>query len=267
VAQNNTVQYTITAKDQASQVFSGVAAKVKGSVENIEKGIQNLSKTASAGMGALSGDFSKLGDAIGGIGGPAAAMGAAVVGALGSMITKTMEASEGFRKLSERTGASVEFLSGFTQAADDMFISADTVSASLTIFAKKLGGAEDAMDGSGVSAGAFAKKLQEIGIDSDNVEEALGQVADRFAGMKDGTEKTALAVQLFGKQGVELIPILNKGRDGIQEMTAAAKEMGLVMTTETTQAVTRLKQVLDNLGDRAEGAALNMGACAWRATC
>jgi hypothetical protein len=252
----NSLEYAINLRDG----FSGVASKVKGSVDDIGKGIQNLSKTASSGMSALSGDFSKLGDVIGGIGGPAAAMGAAVVGALGSMITKTMEASEGFRKLSERTGASVEFLSGFTQAADDMFVSSEAVNASLTIFAKKLGGAEDAMDGSGTTAGAFAKKLAELGIVSGDMEDALGQVADRFAGMKDGSEKTALAVQLFGKQGVELIPILNKGRDAINEMTAAAKEMGLVMTTETTQAVTRLKQVLDNLRDRAEGAALNMGS-------
>jgi hypothetical protein len=141
-----------------------------------------------------------------------------------------------------------------------MFVSSEAVNASLMIFAKKLGGAEDAMDGSGTTAGAFAKKLAELGIVSGDMEDALGQVADRFAGMKDGSEKTALAVQLFGKQGVELIPILNKGRDAINEMTAAAKEMGLVMTTETTQAVTRLKQVLDNLRDRAEGAALNMGS-------
>ncbi len=252
----NSLEYAINLRDG----FSGVASKVKGSVDDIGKGIQNLSKTASSGMSALSGDFSKLGDVIGGIGGPAAAMGAAVVGALGGILTKTMEASEGFRKLSEKTGASVEFLSGFTQAADDVFVSSEAVNASLTIFAKKLGGAEDAMDGSGTTAGAFAKKLAELGIVSGDMEDALGQVADRFAGMKDGSEKTALAVQLFGKQGVELIPILNKGRDAINEMTAAAKEMGLVMTTETTQAVTRLKQVLDNLSDRAEGAALNMGS-------
>jgi hypothetical protein len=175
------------------------------------------------------------------------------------MITKTMEASEGFRKLSERTGASVEFLSGFTQAADDMFISADTVSASLTIFAKKLGGAEDAMDGSGVSAGAFAAKLREIGVTSDNMEEALLQVADRFKEMPNGTDKAALAVQLFGKQGAELIPILNKGRDGIKAMGDAADALGLTMDTKTSKAVERLKQRQDAFNDTIKGTETRLG--------
>ncbi len=251
----NTLEYAISLKDG----FTGVASKIKDSTKGVQDGIDRLSKTASSGMSALSGDFSKLGDTISGIGGPAAAMGAVVVGALGSILTKTMEASEGFRKLSEKTGASVEFLSGFTQAADDVFVSSEAVNTSLGIFAKKLGGVEDAMDGSGITSGTFAKKLKEIGVDSDNMEEALLAVADRFAGMANGADKTALAVQLFGKQGTELIPILNKGRAGIQEMTSAAKELGLVMTTETTEAVTRLKTTLDNLGDRVEGAKMNLG--------
>ena len=197
----------------------------------------------SDGFKVMTGDFSKLGSLFGSIPGPIGAVGQAVGDTLGKMLQDTVDAAEGFRKLSERTGATVEFLSGFTEAADDMFIKSETVSASLSIFAKKLGGVEDAMDGSGISAGAFSKKLSEIGINTDNVEEALLTVADRFKDMKDGTEKTALAVQLFGKQGAELIPILNKGRDGINEMSSAAKEIKLVMTSNTMKAMQDMKKL------------------------
>jgi len=51
------------------------------------------------------------------------------------------------------------------------------------------------------------------------------EIADRFKAMPDGVEKTALAMQLFGKSGVEMIPMLNEGGKAIDslsvKMTAA----------------------------------------------
>lgn len=269
MATNNTVQYTITAKDQASAVFAQVATKAKGVGAGIAESFAVVGAAAFAMRGVVSdgfkvmtGDFSKLGSLFGALPGPIGMVGQAVGDTLGKMLQDTVDAAEGFRKLSERTGASVEFLSGFTEAADDVFVKSETVSASLGIFAKKLGGVEDAMDGSGISAGAFSAKLREIGINTDNVEEALLTVADRFKDMKDGTEKSALAVQLFGKQGMELIPILNKGRDGINEMSAAAKAMGLVMTDETIASVREMKQAQDELNDTVEGFTRTIGRMA-----
>jgi hypothetical protein len=115
------------------------------------------------------------------------------------------------------------------------------------------------MDGSGVSAGAFAAKLREIGVTSDNMEEALLQVADRFKEMPNGTDKAALAVQLFGKQGAELIPILNKGRDGIKQMGDAAEALGLTMDTKTSAAVQRLKERQDAFNDTIKGTETRLG--------
>jgi hypothetical protein len=245
----NALEYQINLRDG----FSSVAEKVAMGAIGVGLAASKMAKTASDAFGVMTGDFSKLGNLFSALPGPIGVVGQAVGNTLGKMLQDTIDTAEGFRKLNERTGASVEFLSGFTEAADDMFIKSETVSASLSIFAKKLGGVEDAMDGSGISAGAFSKKLQEIGVNSDNVEEALLTVADRFAAMKDGTEKSALAVQLFGKQGLELIPILNKGRAGINEMSAAAKEMGLVMTGETIEAVKEMKRNQDELNDTVEG--------------
>ena len=41
-------------------------------------------------------------------------------------------------------------------------------------------------------------------------------IADRFATLRDGPEKAALAMKVFGKAGAELIPILNLGSQEIQ---------------------------------------------------
>lgn len=273
MAQNNTIQYNITAKDQASAVFANVATSAKGfgksvadafantkeATEKMQAAVSKVQTVVSSGFGAMTGDFSKLGSLFGAIPGPIGVVGQAVGDTLGRILDSTIKASEGFRKLSEKTGASVEFLSRFTEAADDVFISSESVSSALNIFAKKIGGIEDAMDGSGVSAGAFAAKLREIGVTSDNMEEALLQVADRFKEMPNGTDKAALAVQLFGKQGAELIPILNKGRDGIKEMGDAADALGLTLDTKTSAAVKRLKERQDAFNDMIKGTETRLG--------
>ena len=266
MAQNNTIQYTITAKDQASAVFAQVAQKSKGTGAAIAESLAMVGAAAFAmrgtvkdGLGVLSGDFTKLGSLLGALPGPIGTVGQAVGDTMGRILDSTIKAADGYRRLSETTNASVEFLSRFVEAADDVFVSQEAVTAGFTIFAKKLGGVEDAMDGSGVSAGAFAAKLREIGITSDDMEESVLQVADRFKEMPNGADKAALSVQLFGKRGTELIPILNKGRDGIKEMGDAAEALGLTMDTKTSKAVERLKQRQDSFNDTLKGTETRLG--------
>lgn len=54
-------------------------------------------------------------------------------------------------------------------------------------------------------------------------------VADRFKGMTDGSEKTAIAVKLFGKSGAALVPFLSEGRDGLQKMGKTARGLGVIV--------------------------------------
>ena len=267
MATNNTVQYTITAKDQASAVFAGVSKTAKGVGTGIAEAavmagaaMYKMSGTVKDGFGVLTGNFSKLGSLMGAIPGPIGVVGQAVGDALGGMIQRTIDTTIAFDKLSQATGASVEFLSGFTEAADDVRVKSETVSAALSIFSKKLGGVEDAMDGSGQTAGAFAQKLKDLGITTDNMEEALFQVADVFKEMPNGVDKAALAVSLFGKQGAALIPILNKGRDGIKEMMQGAKETGKVIDQELRDKVIKLAEAQDKLNDSWGGIETRMGA-------
>lgn len=262
----NTLEYAISLKDGFTPVLANAASKAKSFGSGAAEAFAVAGAAAFAMRGVVSdgfkvmtGDFSKLGSLLGALPGPIGTVGQAVGDTMGRILDSTIKAADGYRRLSEKTGASIEFLSRFTEAADDVFISSESVSSALNIFAKKIGGIEDAMDGSGVSAGAFAAKLREIGVTSDNMEEALLQVADRFKEMPNGTDKAALAVQLFGKQGAELIPILNKGRDGIKEMGDAAEALGLTMDTKTSKAVERLKQRQDSMSDTIKGTETRLG--------
>lgn len=52
------------------------------------------------------------------------------------------------------------------------------------------------------------------------VDQLMMDVADKFAAMPDGANKTALAMNLFGKSGADLIPMLNMGREGLSQYAA-----------------------------------------------
>lgn len=78
--------------------------------------------------------------------------------------------------------------------------------------------------------------LKKAGLSATTADQAMLQFADLFASMPDGVEKTALAVKVFGKSGMELIPMLNMGRKGLEEAAEKAAKYAAVMTAMAPQA-------------------------------
>lgn len=75
----------------------------------------------------------------------------------------------------------------------------------------------------------------------------LLDLTERFKAMPDGAEKSALAVQIFGKAGAELIPFLNQGRDGINELTDELRALGIEMSGESAAQAEVFNDALDKL--------------------
>ncbi len=115
--------------------------------------------------------------------------------------------------------------------------------------------AQMATSGTGPAAAA----IQALGLnvtDSNGklrpMNDLLLDVAGKFAAMEDGTTKTALAVQLFGRSGAALIPFLNQGRDGIQRMLDISKELGLTWSGNDAAAAKKFAEQVDLLTLQAE---------------
>lgn len=67
----------------------------------------------------------------------------------------------------------------------------------------------------------------------------LLDTADKFKGMKDGSEKTTVAMDLFGRSGKDMIPILNQGSQGIQQLEQQADKLGLTLTSGTVASISK----------------------------
>lgn len=140
-----------------------------------------------------------------------------------------LDMGEQFANLSEKTGVSVEKLSEFVHGAKLSDVSIEELSGGLRKLATSM--AEASTNG----AGQMAETFRALGI---SVTDSNGKLRDtasvfedlaaKFAGAKDGPEKAAIAVQLLGKSGDSLIPLLN----GLAQTSEEARRLGLVMSKD-----------------------------------
>jgi len=93
----------------------------------------------------------------------------------------------------------------------------------------------EAAQGSGESAEA----LQSIGVSATDtsgklkpLDQMVGEIAEKFSRLKDGPEKIALAMKLFGRSGEEIIPMLNQGKKGLEELKIEFEKLGIAISPE-----------------------------------
>jgi len=176
-------------------------------------------------------------------------------GALAVMVKASIDSMDKMSKLAQQTGTTTETLSALSYAAKLSGVSTNALGSAIVKLSKNM---SDATQG----VGEAGKGFKALGISVTDSSGALkssdviiSELAAKFATFKDGAEKTALAINIFGKSGAELIPLLNSGADGIKVMTDEAARMGLVMSTETTKAAELFNDNLTRLSSLSTAAA------------
>ena len=97
------------------------------------------------------------------------------------------------------------------------------------------------------SLGISTKSLNEPG-KLKGTDALLTEVAEAFSKMEDGARKSNLATELFGKSGLKLIPVLNKGAAGLDELRQEAARLNLVFGDEAIAAGQAFGNSLGKLG-------------------
>ena len=89
-------------------------------------------------------------------------------------------------------------------------------------------------------------------------EDMIGDLADKFKGMEGGPEKAALAVMLFGRSGLSMIPMLNNGRDGIMALREEAVALGGIMSKDMVDHAKEMKKSLEAVDFATRGLKMRM---------
>jgi hypothetical protein len=77
----------------------------------------------------------------------------------------------------------------------------------------------------------------------------IRDLGDAFAAMPDGVEKANIASDIFGsKLGTQMIPLLNRGTEGIKELERAADSLGVTLSAETAEQAGQFNDQMDRMG-------------------
>lgn len=138
-------------------------------------------------------------------------------------------------KLAARLGMTYGEFSGLALAGDLAGVGMDTIANAATkadvAFVK-------AVNGSSQARAAFAGlglSLDELG--QMSAAERFQAISAAIAALPTEAQRSAAAVQLFGRAGAQLLPLFAGGANGIAEAAAQAERLGLALTTAQGQDV------------------------------
>ena len=98
--------------------------------------------------------------------------------------------------------------------------------------------------------GLSAKEL--IGLSLDQQMDKIANAVLRFA---DGGNKTAIVMALLGRSGAQMIPVLDQGATGLQNLRDKADQVGSVMSEKTVKALNNLERSFVTLHSAISGLA------------
>ena len=132
-------------------------------------------------------------------------------------VTGAINQADAFGKLSRQTGVAADQLQAYVNAGKLAGVEQATIDKGLRRLAQSMREANQ-----GVAT--YSDSYEALGISVTNSdgslkasETVLGEIADRFKEMPDGATKAAIAMEIFGRSGANLINLLNGGKVALEE--------------------------------------------------
>lgn len=171
--------------------------------------------------------------------------------------TATVDLGKSTLALQRQTGMSIKTSSEWASVLKTRGIDAKQFGVGMVKLSKQMTATGPAGD---KAQAAFAKMgVSMDAVKSGDVQGVLMQSADAFAAMKNPAEKAAMAQQLFGKQGQNLLPLMGAGAKGIQEQLGLANKYGAVLSETSAGGVKDLIQRQREMQMANEGLKVQIG--------
>ena len=213
------IQVKLTFKDELSAQMSAVGSKIEGA----------LKKVSVASAAAITG---------------IAAFAVKTVKDMGST-------AEEIDNMSKRTGLAAHQVSALRLAADQTSIPLATMETAM----KKLAVNMTNMNDGGVKSQAVFKdlKLKFSDITKLSPDKQFFEIGNAIAKIEDPTKRTAVAMQVFGKAGTELIPMFGKGAMSMQDWIDKSEELGVNMDQVMVDRALAADQAFDDFDSSMKG--------------
>jgi len=198
--------------------------------QGIDVVIGAKTQQASSAMALLNGFIQGIGMAVANYAGRAAR-------ALVEMTGQALHTADEMGKLAQKTGTATEQISALAHAAKLSDVG--------------IGDLEVGIKG-------LSQWMEKNGIIGRDVIEVMLEQADAMAGMADGAGKTNRAMEIFGRSGQQMIPLLNQGSEALREQMEEARRLGVVVGSETARSAEIFNDRITVMKTRFEGVFLEL---------
>lgn len=230
---------------------------VKADISEFKKGMKEAQDGAKK-LKASWGDASKK------IGKAMTIAGGAITATVGASIKVWAEAGDEVQKMAQRTGFATETLSELRFAAERsgttiQSLEKATKKMSTVIFeageeAKK---ASQSTKKNAVATGTYTDALKTLGLQYSDLqdltpEKQFEKLAFAIADLEDHTTKAAVAQEIFGRAGTEMLPMLAQGSRGLEQLKQRARDLGLVFDQEAANKAAQFQDAMLDLKESAK---------------
>lgn len=220
--------------------------KANTAIDQTTKKGQEADKSFTSTLGSVVKSAAKIGTAIVG------ATTAAVTG-LSAMASKAASNCDEIDKMSQKLGMSRTAYQEWDYVLSQAGVDINSIQTGMKSLTKNM----DAVTEGNKAATDNFKKLGLSVYDTEgklkSQEQMFNETVSALQNMEDGTEKARLAQELFGKQGQEMLPLLNGEAGSVEELKQKAHELGMVMSDETIDAGVNFTDTMDTLKRAGEG--------------
>jgi len=204
-----------------------------------ERRVDYFKRRSNRSLGSVTKSFGALSSAA------AAILPALSAGALVAQTRRVVSSLDNIAKTADRLGLTTDALQELRSAAEQSGVSVNTFDMAMQRFGRRLA---EARQGTGEAQKAFEEmgiSLVDAGGRARSMEDVLGDVANAMSQMTNQTDRNRLAMRLFDSEGVALVNMLRDGADGMEEMRAKARELGIVIDEELIRNAETAQTELD----------------------
>lgn len=208
-------------------------------------------------------DIKKLDDSIGGMKSTVLSLVASIAASGAGLFGLSKfgaQYAETIQKIEARTGIAAEQIQRFAYAANQADLGIEEITQSLGLLGRTI---QNAKDGSKEASEALSKLgpvAQGLIKSGAPLDQLMAAIADRFQGMTDPVERSALAMKLFGRSGGQLVPMLSKGSAELNKFMSEADGLRLVLNAEQLDNLSGFEEGFKRLLGGLKGIALQVAA-------
>lgn len=195
---------------------------LKANANTLDRGLTEGKNKVTGAMDKLNVQAVRVGTMLGNLGAAAVqSIGQQIVAAGKESLNKFLDYAEKIQQVQRALGTTVDESARLIQVADDVGVAYESMTSAMALASKN-----------GI----------EVNI------EGLAKLADEYVKLAPGVERAEFAADKFGRGWQAMVPILEKGGDGIRKINDGIAE-GLLPTEEAIRQAEEYKIAVDNLSE------------------